>query len=108
MSRAMVLSLRNAVTHNVVQQFVAGESTKDEIYEYLNAVAEYLLNDPVAEVVGITLDDVHEIILHAWNEGPEEVRVLKAMNEKYELNLTVGGHGASQVHPSVALAGWIR
>ncbi len=107
MSRQLVLNLRNAVTHNVAQQLVAG-GTKVGMYEYLNAVAAYLLNDPVAEAAGITSDDVHEVILNAWNKAPIEVRVLKDMNKKYGLNLTAEGHGASQVHPRLALGGWMQ
>lgn len=104
-SRLMVSNLKNAITHNIAQQLVAGAS-KNDVYEYLGMVVEFLFS-PVGEAAGLTQDDVHEIYLHAFNHGQEEADIVMYMNKRYGISIQVKGHGGSQIHPSVLLSQYL-
>lgn len=98
--RGMVASLKDTACHNVAQLLLG--NNEEGMYNWLNATAEYLLTDEVPVSMGITLEDVHEIVIYAWNHGREEVEIIKAMQAR-GISINVDGHGGSQIHPVVLL-----
>jgi TRAP-type mannitol/chloroaromatic compound transport system substrate-binding protein len=99
--KIILANLKNTITHNVAQLLVS--TGKEGAYDYLGAVAEYLLNDPVPLALGIDMDTANEIYIYAWNHAQEEVDIVKSMYEQHGIEINVNGNGGSQIHPSVMM-----
>lgn len=97
MEPIMKVYLKNDAAHNIAQRLLSNQ----DIYEYLAMLAAFLFSWEEAGV--ITTDDIHEIYLHAYNQGKEEVETVREMYRRYGIKPEVKGNSGSQLTPAAAL-----
>lgn len=102
MEAMMRACLKSDTAHNIAQRVLTGE----DIYGYLSLLAGLLFS--WQEEGHLTLDEVHEVYLHAWGHGQQEADYVLKMYNEQGIELKTSGNSGSQIHPAIALQKYIK